>query len=111
MTQPTRRIDYSRFTHDYSCYIQDQYVGSAPSYTDGEILIDRILVDRAAHHSFANQMIAGLAQQYQRAKMEGRLEDAAEIKKAAMVAKAAELGIEYSVFEAEYTARQAQKAA
>lgn len=98
----TTEITYSRFTHDYSCYIQDQYVGSAPTYVDGEILINNILIDRAAHRATAGRLVARLAIQYQRAKSEGRLQDAADIKHAAMVAKATELGIEYSVFAAEY---------
>ena len=98
MNQPTRRIEYSRFTHDYSCFLDEQYVGSRPTQIDAEILIDRVIADRAEAISPALRL-AYLHTEYGKARAEGRTADAKAIK-----AEAAQLTtttpVEYSAFAA-----------
>lgn len=80
-------------------------------------LIDRILNPADVRNRLAPLTpaleIARLAADYQRARAEGRMDDAAALKRQAFELKAAELGISYEVFEAEqraYAATQQEAA-
>jgi len=37
-----KRIQYSRHTHDYDAYLNEEYIGSFPSYHAAEIELDRL---------------------------------------------------------------------
>lgn len=77
MTQPTRTIQYDRLTHDYACYLDDQFIGFASSYVQAENTLDQIVRDRlnwqareerAAKEALVQQFSAA----YLAAKAEGR---------------------------------------
>ena len=77
MTQPTRRIDYDRQTHDYAMFLDEQFIGFAVSYHAAETELDRVVAqrlewqareDRAAKVALVKQFSAA----YATAKRDGR---------------------------------------
>ena len=46
MTQPTRRIDYDRQTHDYAMFLDEQFIGFAATYHAAETTLDQVVADR-----------------------------------------------------------------
>ena len=110
MTEPTmqdRAIVYNRHDHAYDLFLNDELVGTADSYTQGEAELDRLVYDRTQRATPAMR-IAELAQAYQRAKSEGRADDARAIREQAFRLAAETHGIAYSTFEAEHAAYRAE---
>jgi hypothetical protein len=44
-TTVEKRIAYNRTTRDYDCYVDGRYVGSRPTYSDGETLCNEVAYD------------------------------------------------------------------
>lgn len=102
-----KTITWNPATKDYDLALDGEYVGSASSYLDGEAELDQLVYDRTQRATPAMR-IAELAQAYQRAKSEGRADDARAIREQAFRLAAETHGIAYSTFEAEHAAYQAE---
>lgn len=44
-----KEIRWDRETHDFNCYLNGEYVGSAPSYLAGEELLNALVYEQLAH--------------------------------------------------------------
>lgn len=103
-----RTITYNPATHMYDLTLEGAAMGAAESYVAGENILDQILYNRLQNPAYR---MSQLANEYSKARSEGRFQDAARLKLEAMRMKAASLEIEFSAFEAEYAAYVAEKRA
>lgn len=104
----TYAIAYSTDTKRYDLTIDSLYHSQHDTYVEAEIEAGR-LVAEAAKALTPAQRIAQLAVAANKALALGDRETYAALKQQALELKAAELGIEYSVFSAEFAAYQASK--
>lgn len=103
-------ISYSPDTKRYDLIIDGLYHSQHECHVDAENAFDEFRAAQRKAKSVSLKL-AELALAYGKARSEGRAEDAAQIKRQAMELQAAQLGIEYSVFEAEYQSYRAEQRA
>jgi hypothetical protein len=103
---PQHTITYCRETKDYTLLIDGQYCGSYRSHVEAETARDQIVSDRRADTHALD--LARLAQDYQRARAEGRTEHARLIRQRALALSAHRAGISYEVFARELAAYQSE---
>lgn len=104
----TYAIAYSTDTKRYDLTVNGLYHSQHDTYVDAEIEAGR-LVAEAAKTITPTQRIARLAVAANKALALGDKATYAELKRQALELKAAELGIEYSVFASEFADYQASK--
>lgn len=103
-----RTITYNAETRMYDLTLDGQPMGVAASYVEGENALDQVVYNRLHNPAYR---LALLATDYQKARAEGRTEDAMRIKLEALRLQAAAFEIEYSEFVAGYAAYAAEKRA
>ena len=86
MTQPTRRIDYDRQTHDYAMFLDEQFIGFAATYHAAETTLDQVVADRLEWQARADRaaklaLVKQFSEAYLAAKAEGRELDMALYKR------------------------------
>jgi hypothetical protein len=102
-------INYDAQTKDYACYINGELIGFAKTYDAAEAKINATVLERI--YATRPYRIAQLANDYSKARAEGRTDDAKAIKAEATQLIAERDGIEYSVFASEHAAYVAERAA